>query len=331
MTGKIGQAKPESPDLAGPPKKQNRKAMDTCSHCGKERTGLKRCTVCKHAWYCGAACQKAGWKLHKKTCLSLRDVHAKWNASGLAEEWQEVLKWEGRMEELMENAHLTDGNGSNAVLSNFIRAHELGFRATGNTDHALSVSELTKRRVALLCKMERFRDQAAALCSLAYHLIVAGKREEAAGYFENARGIGAAHGFFSAEFSACLGLGITAMDDGREEEGLDLLRNALASATLTEDEDNECEVLGLEALTKALFQTHAIDEVEPLVPRFREAAKAESYRLERLSFSELRSLYASAQLHEVLCTCTLCWDPPTLLGPCIPPTHGVCHRIHNAE
>jgi hypothetical protein len=30
---------------------------------------------------------------------------------------------------------------------------------------------------------------------------------------------------------------------------------------------------------------------------------------------ELRSLYASAQLHEVLCLCPPCWSPLTLLGP----------------
>ena len=47
-------------------------------------------------------------------------------------------------------------------------------------------------------------------------------------YFQRARDVGAAHGFFSVECRSCLGLGQIAVNDGRAEEGLDLLRNALA-------------------------------------------------------------------------------------------------------
>ena len=39
----------------------------SCAYCGKQRDALKRCPVCKQAWYCGAQCQKAGWNKHKKT------------------------------------------------------------------------------------------------------------------------------------------------------------------------------------------------------------------------------------------------------------------------
>ena len=46
-------------------------------------------------------------------------------------------------------------------------------------------------------------------------------------------GIGAAHGFFSAEGQACLGLGQLALHWGRHEDGLDLLRNVLAAAPYT--------------------------------------------------------------------------------------------------
>ncbi len=29
---------------------------------------LKKCSVCEAAYYCGAECQKADWKAHKKEC-----------------------------------------------------------------------------------------------------------------------------------------------------------------------------------------------------------------------------------------------------------------------
>jgi hypothetical protein len=92
------------------------------------------------------------------------------------------------------------------------------------------------------------------------------------------------------------------MDEGRLEEGADLLRNALAASSLREDEDDtymELEVLV--QLIDALFWTHAFDEVEPLILRFRKAAEAKSLQDGRVSFCywELESLYASARLHEV--------------------------------
>ena len=102
------------------------------------------------------------------------------------------------------------------------------------------------------------------------------------------------------------------MDGGRDEEGLDLLRNALMCVPLCEGEVTVTELDVLHSLTLALFDTHAIDEVEPLVARYLEAAKAESEKQGRLNFSELRSLFTSARLHEVLCTCTPRVGSPTL-------------------
>jgi tetratricopeptide (TPR) repeat protein len=253
-------------------------------------------------------------------------VNAAKNA--LPPDWRGVLKWEGRMDEMMDQR--PDDFCAN-VLKVFSVAQRLGLGATGNTDHALSAIELLKRRAALLGKMERFRDQAELLCSLADFLISAGKRDQAAVYFQRARDLGAAHGFFSAECSACLGLGQMAMQEGRDEEGVELLRNALAAAPLNEGDDNDFELVGLGGLTSALFQTHAIDEVEPLVPRYREAAKAESQRLGYLGFNELQSLYASARLHEVLCTCTPCWEPPHTARPLhATKADSICYRIQRS-
>ena len=50
------------------PDTANHARKDTCSHCGIEREGLKRCLRCEKAMYCNHACQKAAWKAHKKEC-----------------------------------------------------------------------------------------------------------------------------------------------------------------------------------------------------------------------------------------------------------------------
>ena len=112
-----------------------------------------------------------------------------------------------------------------------------------------------------------------------------------------------------------------ATDQGRHEEGVELLRNAMAAANLVEDKENHAQLNTLQVFIPALFETNAIDELEPLVPRYREAAlahKSHPTNNGRLGSEELRSLYFSARLHEVSCP----------LVPCEPPSHclaRVCH------
>ena len=42
----------------------------TCDHCGEANDKLLRCGRCRKARYCGADCQKAHWKEHKRDCVS---------------------------------------------------------------------------------------------------------------------------------------------------------------------------------------------------------------------------------------------------------------------
>jgi hypothetical protein len=105
------------------------------------------------------------------------------------------------------------------------------------------------------------------------------------------------------------------MLEGRQEEGVELLRNALVCVPLCEVEDTFMELEVLHLFTDALFRTHAIDEVEPLVARYLKAAKTESEKQGRLVISEIRSLVASARLHEVLCSCPPRWEPPHIARP----------------
>jgi hypothetical protein len=269
----------------------------SCSHCGKECGELKRCSICKHASYCGASCQNAAWKKHKKTCVTLEEVRNRVSAAAEGQDWRGVLKWEGRMEQLLEGRSDAARNGT---LKNFKWAHAVAWSATDSTDHALAAVRLQDRRIEILGNMERFRDQGESICEAAEYLVLVGKVQEAAGYFQRARDVGAAHGFFSVECKACLGLGNRAFAESRHEEGVELLRNALAASSLREDEeDTSMELKTLTDLIDALFRRHEIDEVAPLVLRYREAAMAESQKMGRVCVWELQSLCASARLHEV--------------------------------
>jgi hypothetical protein len=75
----------------------------TCAHCGKQRDVMKRCSRCAHASYCGAACQHADWKEHKTTCKTFVEVRELFRVARTGSDWGGVLKWEGRIEELVED------------------------------------------------------------------------------------------------------------------------------------------------------------------------------------------------------------------------------------
>ena len=107
----------------------------SCSHCGRECAELKRCTVCKHASYCGVACQNAAWKKHKKICVTLEEVKKRVSAAVMVGDCRGVLKWEGRLEQLLEGR---SDAGRNGLLVQFRWAHceALASDSTGSTDHA---------------------------------------------------------------------------------------------------------------------------------------------------------------------------------------------------
>jgi hypothetical protein len=188
--------------------------------------------------------------------LSTEDVLARVGAACDAHDWREVLKWEGRMNELM--AGQTDETCEH-ILRRFQAAH----LSTGSPHHILSLTRIWEEMIDLKGKRQRFRDQGEEMCNLATNLSGAGKHQEASLYYQKARKVGEAHGFFSVECRACLGLGQEKMREGCNEEGLDLLRNALAAVSLSEHEGfRTWELPVLLSLIDALFATEAIDEVE---------------------------------------------------------------------
>jgi len=224
----------------------------TCAHCGKKGVSFKRCSVCKDVSYCGAACQKAAWKGHKKTCrLPLKEVCLELEAAIDAEDAQGVLKWEGRIDEMMEKlSHYQCEN----ILSLFVDAHKKALNTVGGEKHVVSMKRLIELRGEVFGKMERFRDQGGAICDLA-EIVMRLEGVQAAGkYFQRARDLGEAHGFFSVESRACEGLAHVAMEEGRNEAGVELLRNALAAAGLNEDDAGKYELSCVQPLNQGAFR-----------------------------------------------------------------------------
>ena len=129
-----------------------------------------------------------------------------------------------------------------------------------------------------------------------------------------------------------IGLGKEALHAECHEEGLELLRNALLAAELNELDDPVFEMNALEILIFALFMTNSIDEVEPLVLRYREAAKAQSEK-KGVCLPEFNSLLFSAQLHEVLCMHPAFGNPLPQFSNCFQHGHTAsdCHRLHRAR
>ena len=183
-------------------------------------------------------------------------------------------------------------------------------------------------------------------------LVNISQRPEGRRYFQKARDVGEAHGFFLVESKACIGLGEVAVSEGRYEEGLELLRNGVVAARLGEGEVDTNELVALSPLIIALFKTRAIDEVEPLVLRFRELSKGYSdlrstaglmsrffFKLKSLIFNarlhveeppllqveeplqlksrlffKLKGLFFNARLHEVLCIQPVLGTPSSFSG-----------------
>ena len=158
-----------------------------CSQCGKHGVAL-RCSRCKDASYCGAACQKAAWKGgHKLLCklpsqMPLEDVWEKVRTFRSHRDWQGVIKLEGRLDELME--HQEDAT-CETILELFADAHTLGMVSSNITQAEMnrfsrSIIRLKERRIIFLGKLQRFRDQGEAMCGVAYNFLRARQRDDAA-------------------------------------------------------------------------------------------------------------------------------------------------------
>jgi hypothetical protein len=116
------------------------------------------------AAYCGTECQKAAWKTHKKECkkpLPVDDVWEAVYAAAVSSDWKGVLKWESRMENLMENQ---TEDACLEVFEFFAQAHASAFDSTADKDHAMKSAKIGERRGDLLSKLGHFEDHGEVLC-----------------------------------------------------------------------------------------------------------------------------------------------------------------------
>lgn len=210
------------------------------------------------------------------------------------------------MEELLANRNDVFGE---YVLRIFAAAHAVELVSaddTRNVYHSECVVTLEMRRAELLGKLGRFKDQGESLSMTGQTLLFLERPEESRVVQQQSRDIGAEHGLFSVECKACCGLGQLAISEGRTDEGLNLLRHALAVASLAETDSARCQLSTLAHLFQELFKAgtldggdvRLLDEAGEMMPRFREAAKALSRKQGHLHGDELQSISANAQLLE---------------------------------
>ena len=144
----------------------------SCAHCSTQGVSLKCCARCKQVSYCGAECQRVAWKGHTQTCTppvpvaavdDLKEVYRKVTEAASSLDFKGILKWEGRLEELVERIGRADQEDANrdCLLQIFAKVLSQTYN-TNSKAHALDAVRLIERRIELLGKMQRFRDQGEA-------------------------------------------------------------------------------------------------------------------------------------------------------------------------
>jgi hypothetical protein len=289
--------------------------MDTpshiCAHCGKVDRGMKRCSICKDSWYCGAACSRGDWKQHKKICkppllpVPVDQLIQQMQKASDHGRWLEVVKSEYRLAEMI--ATLPDAV-TLGILTTFMHAHEELSKETGDAHHLSCCDQLQERKIELLGAMNRFRDQGEEMYYQGSSLLLRKyekgnpdvgriERNLAKKWFERTRDVAEQHGFFTLESEACFGLGKLSVNDGRVEEGIDLIRNAYIAGGLDDSVVHASQAV--ELLIELYIQTHKLDDADSLIPKYEELAKKSSYTV-RIP-AELVIMAFKARINQVRC------------------------------
>ena len=105
-------------------------------------------------------------------------------------DWPGVLRWESRLDEML-SLYSTTPEACAELVKTF---------ACANMNQALfaKAASLFERSAELLGNLERFRDQARDVCQVGQCFFQLGDGDGATPWFERARKVGAAHGFFQA-------------------------------------------------------------------------------------------------------------------------------------
>ena len=165
-----------------------------CAHCGKKPSQPKQCSVCKKVCYCGAECQKAAWKKHKKSCRQELDLMQVWakveHACNVSRDYSEVVSWDCKMEALITNAR--DDESRMSILTAFTWAHL-------KTQNYAKAAKGFERQVDFLGAFKLFRDQGSAMCQAGDMLKIGGDLVGARKWAARALRLAREHGFFETE------------------------------------------------------------------------------------------------------------------------------------
>ena len=221
----------------------------------------------------------AGWKEHKKSCrgkdgqgqqLSLEDIRRRVLDAGLSENWDAVLRWELRMDELVA------GQDQETVLR-VLPAFACAFSETKKFEKA----GMTAGRCAEACAsmlhiepLKRFSLHVEMLDFAGTSFLQGGDSKNAALWFESARDVSKEHGFVSMESKSCIKLGDAFRRTGRLSEGVEEYRRAWAVAQSVEDDTSHgrasLERTALRYLVESLVGDEQLEEADTLLARLRE-------------------------------------------------------------
>eukprot|EP00662_Eupelagonemidae_sp_cell21_P057524 gene57524-biopygen85279 len=59
-----------------------------CARCGERGTKLRRCVLCKDAWYCGRECQQRDYQQHQRVCVGCRRRRHQAQQASYRESWR---------------------------------------------------------------------------------------------------------------------------------------------------------------------------------------------------------------------------------------------------
>ncbi|KAJ1490325.1 hypothetical protein T484DRAFT_3358431 [Baffinella frigidus] len=164
---------------------------DRCSHCGEQSEVLKKCSVCKQAFYCGAECQNAAWKKHKKSCMSpaarrarfIETVNIKMSDAHGRGDYEQVILL-GRLAE-KDLALLTPDDIEECPMHRFL-LNSMGHAFTRQQRYSEAVPYY-ERLAALFASQGHFIEQGQALMNLGRVRMTVGARVEAAAIYEKVR------------------------------------------------------------------------------------------------------------------------------------------------
>jgi hypothetical protein len=181
-----------------------------------------------------------------------------------ARNWPEVLRFESRLEEMLLTAF---ESRHPELISSFATAHLV-------QGHYVEAASLFQRRVQLLGKLERFRDQGADMCQVGECFLRLNNANSADAWYQKVRKLGEKLPCFELECTASLGLGrVEFYMRGRLQEAEKLLRHALTVVGFVEGKSESIERDIKVALAKVLMQTGCDEEAGPLIQRLRVLAR----------------------------------------------------------